>query len=94
MFEKLSQISALQMLQLTLARDSSGMRLPRSVPRMGKYMPTVISNSEKAQKRTLNLIESELRMRAIAAMMQVMLASVACLLMGDSDSAFAEAAVE
>ena len=63
---------------LTLARASSGIRLPRSVPMMGKYMPTVASNAQNAQKRIARDVLSALVTRARAAAAQVTLARLAC----------------
>lgn len=60
---------------LTLALASSGIRLPLSVPKIGKYMPTVISKAQKAQNLIARLPLVALMTSAPAATRQVVLAS-------------------
>lgn len=72
------------MLALTVARASSGISEPRRVPRIGKYMPTVASKAQKAQNRIGRLVLMALVTSAKAAIRQVIIAKVACLLTEDS----------
>lgn len=64
---------------LTLARASSGIRLPRKVPMMGKYMPTVASKAQNAQKRIDRDTLVALVTSDMAAIRQVTMARLACL---------------
>jgi hypothetical protein len=68
----------------TVARASSGIRDPRRVPRIGKYIPTVASKAQNAQKRIGRFVLVALVTSARAATRHVIIAKVACLFTEDS----------